>query len=427
MRVGELFVALGFDVDDKKLKEFDDNIKGTVKSIAAMSAAAAAAVYAVNRFVASSVESSVKLKNFQAETGYATEGVERFYNVASMLDTTITLDQVIGGFQRLSNAIADAKLGDIPQGALFLGLSNFSNMNPDEVIANLRQNYTKVLNGIAGGNKSLYRKWLSDIGLGDFIQAIEASEEEFNKFWSLAIPTGSDRNAMLEMARAYKEFNRQFELFKMQISTQISPYIIEVLTNAMPIVVELAQNFGALATAVGSFFAAFSPEVQTAILTFIGLLIARMRPLLTVVLLTAAALNEIGKALQGKKNFFEKGALDISMAFLKSEEGSGIAEFKRNAAKKYYGDALTDEQLGIVPKGVRSGMIDSTSGRPAKWAEATRTINNNVNSTNTINIDSSASAADLARELDALMLRQNAQTYLDLLPNSSGQRIDFAQ
>jgi hypothetical protein len=56
--VGDLFISLGFQVDNAKLKEFDDKLKGAEKNLVKVGAGAAAAVYGINRFLNSSVNIS---------------------------------------------------------------------------------------------------------------------------------------------------------------------------------------------------------------------------------------------------------------------------------------------------------------------------------------------------------------------------------
>lgn len=65
MNVGELFISLGFNVDNAKLTEFNDKITSAQKNLVKVGAGATAAVYGINRFLNSSVKSATEMKNFR--------------------------------------------------------------------------------------------------------------------------------------------------------------------------------------------------------------------------------------------------------------------------------------------------------------------------------------------------------------------------
>jgi len=233
MKVGDFFVALGFEVDDKTLKAFNDQIKTGAKTLSAMGATAAATAYAINQFVASSVDSSVKLKNLSDQTGVATEEVQRFYNVAGRLNTEVNLDDVINAFGRLSDVIAEAKLGQGPIGeAAMLGLNNIGGMTPVEVIKQLRQNYKNNVAAWGNGDERVVQQLMKSIGLGpEFIQAIKATDEEYNKLWANPILDGQYREELIKLAQTQKEFTYQWELFKGNMSAKISPTVTDFLQS----------------------------------------------------------------------------------------------------------------------------------------------------------------------------------------------------
>lgn len=255
MQVGELFVALGFQVDDKSLKEFNDNIKAGTKFLGAMTATAAGTVYAINRFTASSVDSSVKLKNLSDQTQTATDDVQRFYNVAGRLNTQITLDDTINAFQQLSDVIAEAKLGKGPIGeAGMLGLDNIGSMTPMAVIRQLRENYKNNVKAWGQGDERVIQNLMKSIGLGpEFIQAIKATDDQFTQLWENPILNGDARAKLVEVAKAEKEVNFQWELLKGNFSAEFSPAIIEFLTNLNALLGKTTEQAGKTGEAIKQF------------------------------------------------------------------------------------------------------------------------------------------------------------------------------
>ena len=262
MKVGDLFIALGFQVDDKKLKDFNDNIKTGTLALGSMSATAAAAVYAVNRFTASSVDSSVKLSNLTAQTGVAAEEVQRFYNVAGRLNTDITLDDTINAFTQLADVIAQAKLGQGPTGeAGMLGLDNIGGMTPLEVIKQLRENFKNNVAAWGQGDERVIQNLMKQIGLGpEFIQTIKATDEEFNRLYNNPILNGDAQAKLVELAKATKEMNFQWELFKGNMSAKFSPTIINFMENLNAVLGKTVELTGEASSKFDEFQQKHDPE-----------------------------------------------------------------------------------------------------------------------------------------------------------------------
>lgn len=314
-KVGDLFIALGFQVDDKKLKDFNDNIKGGTLALTAMSGVAAGAVYAINQFTSSSVDASVKLNNLHQQTGTATEEVQRFYNVAGRLNSEVTLDDTIGAFTKLSDAIAEAKLGKGPTGeAGMLGIDNLAQQTPLNIIRQLRENFKN--NVAAWGNgtdERTIQQLMQSLGIGpEFIQAIKATDEEYARLWHNPILSGDAQQKLVEMANATKEFGFQWELLKGNLSAELSPSIIEFMTNLNAVMGEASEKSGLLSQNIKKFqkeTGLNDDQTRTvgnaaAVTTGLGLM-AIPSPFFATqaaggVIIGGTAINDVGKYIRGK-------------------------------------------------------------------------------------------------------------------------------
>lgn len=262
MKVGDLFIALGFQVDDKKLKGFNDNIKDGTKFLGSMSAAAGAAVYAVKNFTASSTDAAVKLQNLQTQTGIATDDVRRFYSVASGLNAEISLDDTIDAFRNLRKSVADAGLGNGPTGeAGLLGLSNFAKMTPKQIIDQLRATYPQILATTGGNDPVRVQKWMEAIGLGpQFFQAITASKEKYNELYDTPILDGDAQEKLVQLAIATKKFSNEWELMKGTLSGDFSPKIINFLENVNAVMQKTSELSGKVSENIGKLQEQHDPE-----------------------------------------------------------------------------------------------------------------------------------------------------------------------
>lgn len=243
MKIGELFVALGFDVDEKKLKGFNDGIKAARNGLFALSGMAAGAVYGVNKFLSSAVSDSVALSNFAESTGYATDEIERFYNVAREANPLVNLQQTTAMMGNLSRIIAQAKLGEGPLGpAGMLGIYDLPTTSPEQLLKRLYEDYQKNT-GIWGlGDRNVINELLSNLGIGpEFLPMFNLPRDEFMAAYNQPIITEDQRSAMVKMAEATSDFYRALDLLKGKLAEKYAPYFVEFL-EAIPPLLENISN-----------------------------------------------------------------------------------------------------------------------------------------------------------------------------------------
>ena len=111
MKVGDIFVALGFDVEDKALKGFENDLKKLKKVLFSVPVILSAAAFAIDRFVASSVAGSVALQNFNRQTGLLSSDLQRYQIAGQLSDISLSADQVAGSVQNLQSNLAAIRLG----------------------------------------------------------------------------------------------------------------------------------------------------------------------------------------------------------------------------------------------------------------------------------------------------------------------------
>lgn len=395
MNIGSLFIALGFDVDDQKLKGFQDEITAVRNNLFKVTAVAAGAVFAINRFVASSVSDSVKLKNFTQQTGIAGDEVERFYNVAGRLNTELTLDSTIGMFQNLADTISLASegMGAIGE-ATRLGLPNIGSMTPIEAINKLRERLDENIANL-GYKRTI--DLMSAIGVTpEFIETIKATDAEFARLANNPILGESMRQKILGIAKAQKELSFQWNLFKGQVTEDIAIPIIDTLNSAFPI---FKQFVGGL-KAIGSDLSFASEKFETffSVLKYGALgVLAVLNPVLAVLGALGYGVYDLGKYAQGKESYTGKGMLAF-LDLMKSQEGSVALDLKRTLAQQNPSSSLS------------SKYFDATGSRDIASYANSKNVNNNT----TMNIQSSASPRDVAQEVINLMNGQYKLTQDDL-------------
>lgn len=306
MKVGELFVALGFDVDDKKLKDFNSGVQSTVVTLGKMAAVAAAALFAANKFASGSAQYAVQLQNFSDQTGVATEEVQRFYNVASRLNSEVTMENVIGSFTRLSEVIAEAKMGRGPLGvAAQLGIENLGALSEMQVIETLRRNFARNTEVWGRGDEQVVIDMMKQIGIGpEYIRTIKATDEEFTRLANNAILSEEKIARLAELAAKNKELSIQFQLLKDSMAAAVAPTLITFMENLLAVA-------GKIPTAIQKARGEFNALPEPLKLVTVGLvaaaaaaaaLAAPFGPIIAGVGLMLAALNDLGRYLRGESS-----------------------------------------------------------------------------------------------------------------------------
>lgn len=111
MKVGEFFYALGIDVDDGKLDEFEKKLKDIKREMFVFGAAAIAAVYALDRFIDSSVRGAVALANFALVTGESATKLQQTQYAYGLSNIALTADETTSSIKGLKEAMTQIRLG----------------------------------------------------------------------------------------------------------------------------------------------------------------------------------------------------------------------------------------------------------------------------------------------------------------------------
>lgn len=362
MNIGELFIALGFDVDDKKLKEFNENIKSGMTELLKMSAVAAGAVYAMNAFVEGGIRSATALRNFNAETGNSIEGLQKWQVAAVLTNAAISADEVTASFQAMSQAIADVTMGKGPSGAFaMLGVSDVRGRDPADVLEELRLNFNENV-----------KKWglpqtvnlMKEVGFDKgMLQALQLTRYEFDELAGSKFLDQETRDRLIDLGNAMSRFKLEWKLYKDQISADLAPGLIQFIDNVIPKLKDFGDSVKAVKDALVSFWGQLSPAAQDALKTFASILVVAYAPVTSMFVLLAAAVWDLGHALRNLPSISGKGLLWL-LNLMQSEDGSPIAELKKRLAAANDADAKN-----IVKPGAMTGR-DVTADEPFTRAPA---------------------------------------------------------
>lgn len=395
MNIGSLFMTLGFNVDDKKAKEFKDGIVSLRNELFKVSGIAAGAAYAVNRFVSGSAREAVSMKNLADQTGLATDEMQRFYKAASAVNSEITFDNAIGTLRQLEDTIAQINFGEGPIGsAAFLGVRINQDTDSMDVIRQLRENLQKNIINL-GDVRTIQE--MSALGIGrEYLQFLRLSNEELEKLNSLPIVSDENLQKLNEYAKATKELANEWRVFKADLAADIG----------MPFIETIGDMIDRLRIYIAEFKAVTAPES-----------LREEMPNLS-------QIQEKGITETLKEDGVLTALKSYPEAFMVAVKGlkqyiTGYNQREEIISGKERGNILIDE-IPIFTKNSTTSNYQEILNNPYRFSENEKVIyNKNTTNNNTFNTQSMANPEEVARMVVEGLSELEAKSDLDNFPRGA--------
>lgn len=319
--IGEFFAKLGFDVDDKKLKQFDEGMKGLTTSFLAVVGGAFAAAEAIKAITANSIQSAQQLHNVSQQTGIAEDSIYSLAYAANHFNSSLPLEEAANQAQRLAENIKNIQKGSgDSSGYYWLGLRAKINsdgaLDTDDLLRQLRQSYQEKYKQ----NPMQFTSAITSMGFdARILDTLKSTDAEFEKALQNAKQSQQIRDANAALGNSFNDLSVAIKQATDAMVAKYAPALMEITKT-------LQQNHPEMLAAVGAFQQMLPILLQLgealAIIKFLGGfevlavsggLIAGLTKLAIPLALIAGAVYEINKE---KK----EGHSDISDAL----EGVGV-------------------------------------------------------------------------------------------------------
>lgn len=189
--IGDLFITLGFKVDNQPLKDFDNSIQSVFSGLLKFSALAGtgAGLYEITKGVA---ETTNQWRNFNSEVGGSTNALQKFIALYSTVNPFSSLAQAQTVATNVQQYGSNAFYGGDGSAYGRFGGNPSDFINPatgqidttlilPKVIERLRNGRDLALSQ-AGGNVAQVNKWITEItGSPDTINMLNATPEQQSK------------------------------------------------------------------------------------------------------------------------------------------------------------------------------------------------------------------------------------------------------
>lgn len=387
MKLGEFFVDLLVNSDQKELDDFTQGVSELDKTLSQLKVAAV--TLAIKAFTDATVDAAVSVQNFTNQTGLLGERLQKWQVAAELSDITLGAEQVAQSIAGLEQNLAQIRLGGG-------NVSPFQLLGIDVADKNAFQVLEQVRSSIQGLDSATATNLITQLGLTpQFINVLRLSRKEFEGLFGDRALLGKDkRDDVVAMGTSFADLRLRIVALKDQIVAAFAPALtaisnglgkfVERVTRTIDKISDLSEYIKAIGVVVGLAVVRFVPIVK--VLTAVGLVIDDLLVALeggdsiigrfgdAVVKMATSVVDTLRAPFKMISDFIDK----INDFFGKDGASSKFSDFK-----------VTGDLVNALTPDLPSGG---------------RLMTNNIN--NTYNINSSADANSIARGITTSQQRE---------------------
>lgn len=240
MRLGELFMTLGFDVDDKKLKEFNSAVNSLAMDMGKTVAVVTGAIWAIDRFVAGLIKSAAALADFNNQTGLSTQKLQEWQSAAQMSNLGISAQDVLSSIKAIQDNLVQIKLGGG-------NVSPFQMMGIDIAGKDAFGVLEQVRERIKGMDRNVAVNLMQQMGINpQMLNVLQLSRSEFEKLGAEFRRTHEMTQSALNLGVAINRLGMQFDFWKDQLTAEVAPALIKGIDLFYEFVVAIKDIYAAM-------------------------------------------------------------------------------------------------------------------------------------------------------------------------------------
>lgn len=215
-QIGEFFAKLGFDVDDKKLKDFEKGMERLTPTFLGVAGGALAAASAIRDITAHSIESAQQMHNISEQTGEAEDSVRSLSYAMNKFNPSINITDYANSLQRVGenlNNIFTGRGDSSPFAKLGLAPRDYLNADKTINVLKLIQDLRKrAQEGRYDANKAYFTTQITEMGLmGQSIDTLKAKEVDFQKALQDGYQSQQVREANLQLGNSFNNLQQAMD------------------------------------------------------------------------------------------------------------------------------------------------------------------------------------------------------------------------
>lgn len=231
MQIGSLFMALGFDVDDKKLNDFTGKVSGLKGAMTGLAGVAAAGVSALSAMTLQTVNMGSNLSNVSLLTQQATDDIQRLSSVMQGANPFVDAQQSLNAIMNVYQTMVDMEWGEGATGQLAMIGFDIENARGSVVdfFNEARRVWNTEMEGISQGRKI---KIFQAAGISsEIINAIDLSQDRFNELWDRGIVSSKAIDDLKAINIELKDISYEYGVLSKRIGVMFAPKFKELVVD----------------------------------------------------------------------------------------------------------------------------------------------------------------------------------------------------
>ncbi|MBZ5673712.1 MAG: hypothetical protein LAP61_05640 [Acidobacteriia bacterium] len=250
MNIGELFVSLGFDVDEQKLKDFDEGVRSLEKHMLSLTAVATGSVIGLDVFLTRVADRATAMKQFGDQTGYSTQALQEWALVINRTNPLINVEQAQEKYKAFTEYIKNINWGAGGGNILSqLGVDYIPGADPAQYLEKLSQ---RLPDFIARYGRARAGMLLDQIGLGaGAIDALLTTAQQRKNMTAGLVIDDRELSHLDQVNRKLAELTQRWEKFEADLMDRWADPLIEGMDKIergmekwLPKINDVAQAIG---------------------------------------------------------------------------------------------------------------------------------------------------------------------------------------
>lgn len=220
--IGELFIDLGFDVDDTKLKSFDQALKSTLNTMLQLTGVSLS-VAGFAHLMDTSAQAAVKLQQLTVEMNLNAQSAQKWGLALHQMNSNVSVEQATDGARKFAGVLAEIqRTGQGPFGALSLltGGRFQRNMNFEQATAAIAANKDHFFRTQGANPQAAFSKLLDEVGLGaGSSRMFDLTQKQIDQMTRGLVVEQESIEKLSELARTAAFASEQLNKFGMDTAT----------------------------------------------------------------------------------------------------------------------------------------------------------------------------------------------------------------
>jgi Phage tail lysozyme len=225
--IGELFVSLGFDVDDQKLKNFNDGIRNLSNDMLKFAGISSLSLAGLAYFMSGSANAATAMQNFNIQTGQSIDGLQKFIAVMRQTNPAETFESGLAAAKNLNTYLTEARMGQRSMMELnMLGFTPDHIPTEEETIRGLLKSFPQAY---AKWGPQFASKWTEAIfGTAGAVPAL-LSGDNYDALGAKGMASQENLQALQDYNKQLSEIGVSWDALKMKITGDAAPAIVSAL------------------------------------------------------------------------------------------------------------------------------------------------------------------------------------------------------